>query len=145
MSQLVMRHLIQAKDGHIIPYDSQSFKGDLIKLDGKDLFCVLESIYKQRSIPENRYLFGVIIKILRTETEDFGGWNAIEVYRWLEWKFLNDYPETEKPEPWKFIKELSTVNFEELMDRIREWAAVELGCYIPLPNEVEVLGEPITY
>lgn len=141
MSHLVMRHLIQAKDGHIVPYDLDAFKSTLRKLDGKDLFCVLESIYKQRSLQENRYLFGVVIKILREETEDFGGWDAHEVYRWLEWKFLNDYPG--KPEPWKLIKELSTVNFEELMDRVREWASVELGCYIPLPNECEVLGEPI--
>jgi len=98
---------------------------------------------RQRSLPQNKYLFGVVIPTLINETEDFGGWDSYSVYKWLEWKFLNDYPDDGKPREWVHIKNLDTVNFEKLMTFAREWASIDLSCYIPTPNEVFMLSEPI--
>jgi len=32
---------------------------------------------------------------------------------------------------------LSTAGFEDYLEKIRRWAAVEHNCYIPLPNEID--------
>ncbi|MHA1720093.1 MAG: hypothetical protein ACTSXK_11270 [Promethearchaeota archaeon] len=128
------------KNGKMKIEDMEGFKKTLSKFEGKDGWLLLQSNYRQRTLPENRYLFGVVIKILK-DTPEFSGWDSIEVYRWLEWKFLNDYPK--EIHEWVSIKNLSTVDFEELMTRIREWGAIELGIYIPEPNEVDIQGDII--
>lgn len=33
---------------------------------------------------------------------------------------------------------MNTAEFEEYLERVRRWAAVEYGVVVPLPNEVEV-------
>jgi len=142
MSQYSKRFLFRCKEGKVVIDDQERYDKVLKSFEGKDGFLVLEKIYKQRSIQENRYLFGVIIPILINETEIFGGWDKESVYRWFEGHFLNNFP-TKKPREWITIKELSTKDFEELMERIRQWASIELGIYIPLPIEVEEFGEVV--
>ena len=141
MSQLTQRFLFTRRKGKVVLDDKDRFEKALMRYEDKDGFLTIEPIYKQRSLQENRYLFGVVIPVLN-ETEDFGGWDKEAVYRYLEFKFLNDFP-GEKPREWVKIKELTTIDFEELMERIREWAAIEFGANIPVPNEAVVLGEVI--
>ena len=123
-------------------YDRELFDKSLDHFRGKDACLEISPIDKKRSVPQNRYLFGVVIELLVTETEDFGGWDSYSVYKHLERKFLNDYP-IDEPREWVHIKNLSTVDFEELMTKVREWASMEVGCYIPEPHEATVFGEPI--
>ena len=155
MSQIIKRWLVEIRDGTIYFEDknlvpltilvTEKFVRFLGRIRHDQRFIAIEPIYRQRSIQENRYLFGVPIKILIEETEQFGGWEPLEVYHWLEWFFLNNYPDDGKPQRWVSIKELSTIDFEKLMDAIRRWGAVEHGINIPEPNEARVWGETITY
>lgn len=155
MSEIVKRWLIEIRDGTIYFEDdnlvpltilaAEKFIEFLNRQKHSQRFFSIEPIYKQRSIQENRYLFGVPIKILREETEQFGGWEPLEVYRWLEWFFLNNYPDDGEPHRWVSIKELSTKDFEELMEAIRRWGASEMGIDIPEPNEARVVGEEILF
>ena len=133
----------KGKPTTLILDERDKFTENLCNFEGKDVWLEIYPVGKQRSIQQNRYLFGVVIEVLVNETEDFGGWDSYNVYGWLEWKFLNDYPDDGGPREWVRIKDLSTVNFEELMTKIREWASVDLGCCIPEPNEAIVFGEPI--
>jgi len=140
--RLEKRFLVKQKNGIIIPYEPRLYHGNINKFGNKDFWIEFRNIYKQRSIQENRYLFGCVIKILVEQTEYFGGWESIEAYRWLEWFFLNNWPD-KKPKKWVSVKDLSTVDFEALMERIREYAPMEWGCIIPEPNEVDLVGEVI--
>jgi len=140
ISEIIHTFLFHCQDSILDIDDRERYKKVLQKFNGKDGFITIEPIYKQRTIPENRYFFGVVIPTLINETEMFGGWDKIEVYRWLEWKFLNDNP---LQRGWVLIKKLSTKDFEKLMTRIRDWASMDLGAYIPEPNEVELFGEII--
>jgi hypothetical protein len=54
----------------------------------------------------------------------------------LKFKFLQDKTDTNLPTV-KSTASLSTVEFEVYLDNVRQWAATDLSCSIPLPNEVE--------
>lgn len=141
MSEIIHTFMFNCQDNKLNIYDKKRYEKVLKKFDNKDGFITIEPVYKQRTIPENRYFFGVVIKILIEETEMFGGWDKIGVYRWIESEFLNKSPLQNKG--WVLIKKLNTKSFEELMTRIRDWASLELGAYIPEPNEVQLFGEII--
>jgi len=143
--QLIKQHLVHIPKDKSKPikfYDREPFDRSVDRLRGKDAWMGLAPIERTRTIQQNRYLFGVVIEVLIAETEIFGGWESHNVYKHLERKFLNDYP-IDEPREWVSIKHLSTVDFEKLMESIRQWASADLACYIPEPNEAIVFGEPI--
>lgn len=95
---------------------------------------------KMRSLPENRYYFGVVVKVL----SDHLGYTLNEIHDILKNMFLSEvrYVDTKKgikeirvP---KSTTELTTISFEQYLSDIRQWASVELSCYIPVPNETEI-------
>lgn len=92
---------------------------------------------KMRTIRENKYYWAVPIKILSEET----GIMPMEVHEILKNKFLthivfldikNKKVELEST---KQTSSLTTEEFEEYLRNIRTWASLELGIFIPLPNE----------
>jgi hypothetical protein len=89
---------------------------------------------KTRSNNQNRYLWGVVYKIISDES----GHTPEEIHTAAKQMFL----------PRKFIMlgnveieiekstaELSTAEFELYQERVRAWASTELGFRIPLPND----------
>lgn len=93
--------------------------------------------YKMRSLPENRYYFGVVLKILSDEL----GYSVNEVHELTKQMFLSEVIFLKTKEGVKEIHipksttNLKTVEFEEYLSSIRQWASMELGIYIPTPNE----------
>lgn len=100
--------------------------------------CGFSPSGKQRSNNQNRYLHGYIIK----EISEHTGYTTEEVKEIIKSKFLKS---------WKIIKtkqgdkefeyirgtsELDTKETEDLLRDVREWASLELGLYLALPNEV---------
>lgn len=91
---------------------------------------------KDRSNNQNRYYWGVVIKLLSEHT----GFEPDEMHEVLKHIFLS-YPktlETKKPELVYISKStsgLSTKDFEDFMSRVRTWASLELAVWIPEPNE----------
>jgi hypothetical protein len=89
----------------------------------------------KRSIKENSYYWGVVVEILR----DYFGYEtyeAEEVHDGLKLKFLRIH-EGEALETVRSTTKLSTVEFEDYLEKIRRWASKEHNCYIPLPNECD--------
>lgn len=86
-----------------------------------------------RSNNQNRYMWGVVYKILADET----GHTPEEIHAAAKQLFLprkyitlgNNEIEVEKS-----TAELSTEEFELYLERLRVWASTELGIRIPLPN-----------
>ncbi|MEA2036722.1 MAG: hypothetical protein U9O94_04400, partial [Nanoarchaeota archaeon] len=80
---------------------------------------------------ENAYYWGVVVKLIGEHL----GYLPNEVHDALKWKFL-------RREGLKLDKSLSTtvldtIDFEEYLSNIRQWAGQDLEMIIPLPNEVE--------
>ena len=88
-----------------------------------------------RSNQQNRYLFGVIYKIISEEL----GYTIEEIHELCRKRFLCKVimvNENEVVIP-RSTTELNTIEMEEYLTEIRTFAAVNLGLFIPEPNEVD--------
>lgn len=91
---------------------------------------------KKRSLAENNYYWGVVIAMLVIEM----GLEDKQVHEFLKKEFLLQEIEI-KGKMYKIIRsttDLSTVEMEQYLERVRTWAATELSCRIPLPNEIDI-------
>lgn len=101
--------------------------------------CGWSSDKKQRSSNQNRYYFGVVIPCLSEHT----GFTVNEMHEVLKYKFLKGWKtlKTKKyyveAEYVRSTTDLNTSEFEDYMTKVREFASIELSCYIPEPNEME--------
>lgn len=86
---------------------------------------------KSRSDNQNRYLWGVVYKIIANET----GHTEEEVHEHMKWQFLRK--RGGRLETVKSTTNLTTIEFEEYTENIRRFAATKLNIQIPLPNEVD--------
>lgn len=111
--------------------DRQKFDNYILGLEG-DVQIVVGKIKKQRSNNENRYYWGVVVKLLSEMT----GYTDDEMHDALRMLFLLDRDKTIPT--LRSTASLTTVEFENYMTNIREWASREMNCYIPEPNEVEI-------
>lgn len=88
----------------------------------------------KRSNRENRYYWKVVVKGMARGWGYFP-WESERVHSAIKLMFLTTQEEGKPPEI-RSTADLTTVEFEELMSRIRSYAAVELGELIRKPNEV---------
>jgi hypothetical protein len=96
----------------------------------------IERPKKDRSIKENNYYHGVVVKMIADEVGELPETIHEELkYMFLKYEGLNKLNgETE----WrvKSTTELSTVEMEEYLEYCRVWAHEFLELVIPLPNQV---------
>ena len=107
----------------------------------KDLKVKIEAVRPIRSLPQNRYLHGVVFSVLAIEL----GLTIDEVKQLLKNKFLS-YEKNKI----KFVKEtskLTTTELEIFIENCRIYSQIEHNCYIPRPNEVtdEIQEELMKY
>lgn len=88
---------------------------------------------KQRSNEQNRYYWGVVVKILSEEW----GWLSDDLHDALKWHFLRVPGENGLPDRAGSTASLSTIEFEDYLEKVRVWAITEYEIYIPQPNEIE--------
>ena len=119
------------KRGKVIFDHQEQWDGYLFTLEGKYVHVTVKKRQKKRSNPQNSFYWGVVIHILCDTT----GYSDDEMHNALKMLFLQD--RTRKIPTLRSTAHLSTVEFEEYLEKIRVWAASELNCSIPLPNEVE--------
>ena len=89
----------------------------------------IKKIRNVRTINQNNYYWGVVIKMLGDEI----GYLPEEMHNALQIKFLSTH--LDKLPSVKSTKKLSTKEFEEYLSKIRQWAS-EQGTFLPLPNEI---------
>ena len=84
----------------------------------------------QRSSEQNKYYWGAVINLL----EDFGN-EPQDIHNALKMKFLAE----PKNGLWfaPSTTDLDIAKMEEYLRQVREWASMEMGIYIPLPNEID--------
>lgn len=88
---------------------------------------------KGRSNNQNSYLWGVVYQLIA----EYTGHSTEELHEAFKHMFLprTTFLGDKEIIANKSTTELSTSEMEEYLMRIRVWAAQELGCSIPLPNE----------
>lgn len=126
-----MAFVCEVRRGQLVPVDPSAWTLGIRKLEGKRVTVEVEAYRKSRSAQQNRYYFGVVVAILG---EEFG-YTRDEMHAALCHRFLGDVDERTGLMKIGSTKDLSTAEFEEHMSRIREWAGLNYGIEIPLPNE----------
>ena len=119
----------QVKNGKLLLNKRDILDEYLKSLDG-DVELIVRKKQKQRSNPQNAYFHGVVIKILSDEL----GYFPNETKDALKAMFL-----TTGDKPLKRVRstsDLTTVEMEDFLSKIRMFAASELNIIIPLPNEI---------
>lgn len=101
-------------------------------LEGCNVELVLQKERKQRTVKQNAYYWGVVVEML---AEAAGHYEAEEMHDALREKFLRKYDVSELPTV-RSSTELTTVEWEEYMQKCRMLGAEMFGIYIPEPNEV---------
>ncbi len=95
---------------------------------------------KDRSNNQNSYYWGVIISLLSEHT----GFSPDEMHEILKHKFLRrtlwvrtKHGTQEQSIIAQSTTRLTTKQFEEYQSQIRQWASMDLGVFLPEPNEVD--------
>ncbi len=107
------------------------------KLEGKEVEIRVRAKIKNRTPKENRYYWGVVVKLL---SDEFGEYPEVIHYSKDFLGGLRLVGKTTKSgkayEGVEDTHDMSTARFEEYQALCRTWASTEHGIYIPLPNEV---------
>jgi len=121
----------RSEKGKVTLYDQKSYDLLVWSLNGKDVELTIGKPAKKRSGQENRYYWGVVIKIL----SEYTGYSDDEMHDALRMMFLID--RSGKLPILRSTASLTVAEFEDYMSKVRAWASMELSCYVPEPNEVD--------
>lgn len=127
-----IKHPVNIKNNQVKFFDRQRFNEDLKCFEGQDVYL---SITKgKRSILQNNYYHGVVVKILAQEL----GHAPTEMHDILRLEFLKIGERKIGDKTFIIARsttELTTSEFNEYVDQIRLWSNRDLNIYIPEPNE----------
>lgn len=140
MPNIAIRYYAKQQNGELVIRDAEIFRQDLRRMADNELEVTIKPWRNSRSDNQNRYYWGIVIKIIAEET----GMLPLQVHELMKEQFLREmaYMKTKSG-----IKEVSipgssaslyTSEFEQYLSDIRAWASEFLGAWIPLPNEAEV-------
>lgn len=101
---------------------------------GQSIEIVIHKKKKHRSVQQNRYYW-----LVCTMISEYTGFSKEEIHAILKSRFLKVEKVNEVSGViYDYIKsttELSTVEYEQYMDSVRQFAAEEFGMNVPMPNE----------
>ena len=114
--------------------DRSAFANFISKYEGKDLAIILKRSSLIRTGAENRYYWGVIVRMISDEMAILPD----EAHDFLKSMFLKEGVEA-NGKRWEIVKStasLSIQEFEDYCENCRQWSANELNAPIPMPNEI---------
>lgn len=119
---MILKFHGEVKNGKFKPDIPEAFRDSFLEHEGKRVTLTVGRQKKQRTLPQNSYLHGVVIKML----SDHLGYDPKEMKGIVKYIFNV-----------KHTSDLSTVEDEELCERVRRWAAQEFNLVIPDPNQAD--------
>ena len=129
---LTAKFKIKVENGRSTILDRDKRLKFIMALPDGDYVETIKKQRKPRSNQQNRYMHGVIFKLIAEEIGD----SVEEVKSAMKNKFLK-YETKSGLEAIKDTSDLSTVELENFNEKCRRWASSFLNIYIPLPNEID--------
>lgn len=124
-----------ADNGKIKLDNPEEFKNYCLNLNG-EIQLLLEKRKKNRSINQNSYYWGVVIPLL----SEYFGYESEEMHEALKYQFLRK-GNVQLPTV-RSTADMTTIEFEDYMARVRRWASIEYSINIPEPNEINFNPNP---
>lgn len=115
--------------GKMTNFNRDAFGQFISRLKNGKYILVIEKDHPRRTSPENRYYWGVVLKLIAEHT----GYSTEECHAIFKDKFLS-YEKFHRRFSRSTTK-LKTVEFEEYLENIRRFAATDLQVYVPEPNQ----------
>ena len=134
MKQLTPIFYGRVEDGKLKLENASEFGTYIAKYEGKDLALIIKRASLIRTNAENRYYWGVVVRMISDEM----GVLPDEAHDFLKSLFLKVGVEA-NGKRWEITKStasLSVQEFEDYVEKCRQWSANELGSPIPMPNEI---------
>jgi hypothetical protein len=126
------------RDSKLFLDKGEKFKQYLAGLNGKRVQVTVEKIKHSRTLQQNKYYWGVVVKLIAQHT----GHDPEQIHELLKQKFSPKWhwntPVTITPTlsvPTSTTR-LDTLEFVEYTEKCRIWANEFLNLNIPLPGEV---------
>ena len=134
-------HSGKVEKGKLILNNPNRYLVHLCGLEGREVELILRKRKKQRTLQQDRYYFGVVVKCLMNKT----GYNKQQMHDALKEKFASTRDEKTGLLIIESTATMDTKRFIEYCDEIKQWADefFEGDCYIPSPNEVSYDDEYI--
>jgi len=108
-------------------------KQHLLPLRGELVEVTAEKQRRHRTSPQNNYYFGVVLKMIGDHCGYRGAEEIDALHQEMRRRFLPKRGSLSIPVS---TTSLNTVEMNEYIDSIKQWAAEELQLYIPEPDEV---------
>lgn len=147
---LIIKFEGEVKGGRLILAHPERLKVYLNKnFEGKKVEMTFRKLVKQRTDPQVRYYFGVVVKMIQAVFKEGGNdFSAEEVHEFLKSLFLFKEVVNEKtgevykvPLSLSRMGEVSTLLMSEYKEKIQQWAMEHFSLYIPDPGENYVVDE----
>lgn len=138
--------ITRVENGVIPKGKGEQLRAILKQYEGKDVLITVERKYKKRSLLQNSYWRGVVVKMITVRLKELGAemdgegrlMDEDDVHYMLCTKFLKRkmvIPETgEFEDTFLQSRKLTTVQFMGLIEGTLKWAAEILSIYIPDPD-----------
>jgi len=132
--------------GRLKLWQEDDFKNYMKSFEGKNIELILRRQTHERTNQQNRYLWGVIYKMI----SDYTGMNQEDVHDFCKLKFNQKFIQVESKTTGEVLEEfiggstakMTTEDFSNYTDSIRNWAASFLSLQIPDPGQVVIQEEP---
>ena len=128
------RFLTNVKNGKLEFVERDKFIGYVKGLRDGIYELDIGNVSKDRSLPQNNYYWGVLIRMISDEI----GMTPDTCHEMLKWKFLRSEYRCDDVvyEYARSTTSLDTKEFSDYCEKLQMWAASELNLNIPNPNEV---------
>lgn len=126
-----MKLYTKIQNGVLVPQEKGKFRDALSKNEGN--WCEVDFGGRDRSIQQNKYYWGVIIRTIADDT----GQDEDDIHDYLKTKFLRRKVNIEGEEAVVVgsTASLDTAEFEDYAEKCRVHAGEKFGLHIQLPNE----------
>lgn len=132
----------KVENRHIDDQVRKAIGACIMVMDGKEVSITIKEVKSTRSQKQNRYYWGVVVKMIHQLFLDTGNdATAEEVHDFLKQEVGGIHKELYAPDG--KVRTItgssatqSTIDFEDYMQKCRAWAA-RWDVFIPLPNETD--------
>lgn len=107
-------------------------KQHLLPFKGQIVMVTAEKLRKHRTDDQNRYYRGVVLKTIADGCGYRGSEELEALHQEMRRRFLPKRGRLNIPVS---TTDLNTQEMTDYIEAIRDWAATELGIYVPEPNE----------
>ncbi len=120
------------KESELIP--AFHYAKRLLQETQKSITIIVSKKKQKRSIKQNDYYWGVVLKLIGDEL----GYFIEDIHKVFATMFLKQIIKIgdEEVETYISTTKLNTAEFEDYLQKIRMFASSELDIVVPLPNEV---------